>query len=83
MDNDAVSFAMEWAVSHGLAVRPVSESTSGFAVHAPISLFPSPFPNALFSQALALQPILNRLVDALVMDPTFLETFIERYVQHK
>lgn len=47
--------------------------------YAPITLFPTPVPTALFHQALAVQTHFNRLVDRVSQDPTFLEETLARY----
>ena len=77
LENRLKEFCLDWAVSHGLSVRSNKDSAVGTAQHAPITLFPSPFPRQSYERAVKLQSILNRLVDALVMDEPFLETFIQ------
>lgn len=77
MKKELSEFCLDWAVSHGLSVRGSKDSAAGTAQHAPIALFPSPFPRHSYERAVKLQSVLNRLVDALVMDELFLETFIQ------
>ncbi|TPX63011.1 glutathione synthase [Powellomyces hirtus] len=71
--------AVDWALAHGLVVRaPTSsgaspaESAVPAVTHAPVALFPSPFPRKLFEQALVLQPLFNELVDNVARDHEFL-----------
>ncbi|CAG8502243.1 4050_t:CDS:2 [Dentiscutata heterogama] len=75
--------AIDWALSHGLVIRTNSNSTST-TVHAPISLFPSPFPKKEFEFALELQPIFNLLFHKLSKDHEFIEKVIGEsdYILH-
>ncbi|KAF8476022.1 hypothetical protein BDZ91DRAFT_710779, partial [Kalaharituber pfeilii] len=59
------SFA-DWSLAHGLAVRPqpslIPENPgNAIAVHAPVALFPSPFPRKLFKEAREIQTVYNEL----------------------
>ena len=68
--------ATTYALSHGLLYLPVSTSPPPApmsAIHAPITLFPTPFPRRLFSQAKRLQPIYNVLYSRVAMDEKFLD----------
>ena len=68
-----------WALSHSLIYLPpftpdkppptVPES----AVHAPLSLFPTPIPRQLFEKALALQHAYNILYSRVALDTAFLD----------
>jgi glutathione synthase len=73
--------ATTYALSHGLLYLPPSDSLSNTqpripttAIHAPISLFPSPFPRAQFEAARRLQSVYNVLYARVAMDTQFLDT---------
>lgn len=69
--------ATDYALAHGLIYRPIGNPPSStHAHHAPISLFPSPFPRSAFTTALGLQPILNELYARVALDDAFLEKVI-------
>ncbi|KAH9015705.1 glutathione synthase [Lactarius hengduanensis] len=71
--------ATTWALSHSLIylppftldkpLPPVPES----AIHAPLSLFPTPVPRQLFKRALALQRAYNTLYARIALDTAFLD----------
>lgn len=71
--------ATTWALSHSLIylppftldkpLPPVPES----AIHAPLSLFPTPVPRQLFKRALALQRTYNTLYARIALDTAFLD----------
>ena len=69
--------ATTWALAHGLLYLPVSSpqpSVPAAAIHAPISLFPSPFPRKLFNQAKRIQRTYNVLYSRIAMDTKFLDS---------
>lgn len=49
-------------------------------VHAPISLFPMPFPESHWKQACELAPIFNELFDRVSLDGKFLQDSLSRYL---
>ena len=68
--------ATTYAISHGLLYLPPAQRqpiTPSSAIHAPVSLFPSPFPRKLFELALRLQKIFNVLYARIAMDDDFLD----------
>ncbi|TFL02602.1 glutathione synthase [Pterulicium gracile] len=68
--------ATSYALSHGLLYLPVAAKqppAPSSAIHAPLSLFPSPFPRQLFEQAQKLQHIYNTLYARIAMDEDFLD----------
>jgi glutathione synthase len=70
--------AMDWAAAHGLVVcHPDRESRT--TVHAPISLFPTPYPKSCYDLAQKLQPHYNQLVDEVARDDEFLSSVMTRY----
>lgn len=73
--------ATTYALSHGLLYLPPSNSSSNTqpripttAIHAPLSLFPAPFPRAQFEAARRLQSVYNLLYARVAMDTQFLDT---------
>ncbi|KAJ7590685.1 hypothetical protein C8J56DRAFT_857918 [Mycena floridula] len=71
---DLKNKAVTYALSHGILYLPVSPSDSpGSAIHAPIALFPSPFPRNLFERAQRLQYAYNVLYSRIAMDEAFLD----------
>ncbi|PFH54004.1 hypothetical protein AMATHDRAFT_78746 [Amanita thiersii Skay4041] len=68
--------ATTYAFAHGLLYLPSiypQPPAPNSAIHAPISLFPSPFPNKLFLQAKRFQRIYNVLYSRIAMDEEFLD----------
>lgn len=71
-----ILYATTYAISHGLLYLPPAESQPiipSSAIHAPVSLFPSPFPRKLFELALKLQKTFNILYARVAMDDEFLD----------
>lgn len=69
-------YATTYAISHGLLYLPPAERQPvipSAAIHAPVSLFPSPFPRRLFELALRLQKTYNVLYARIAMDDEFLD----------
>ena len=69
-------YATTYAISHGLLYLPPAEhqpTIPSAAIHAPISLFPSPFPRKLFELGLKLQKTFNILYSRIAMDEEFLD----------
>lgn len=70
--------ATTYALAHGLLYLPPSEDGSQppaptSAIHAPLALFPSPFPRRLFDLANCLQRTYNVLYARIAMDVEFLD----------
>ena len=68
--------ATSYALSHGLLYLPPVlplPSVPSAAIHAPLSLFPSPLPRRLFEQAKKLQEIYNVLYSRVALDEEFLD----------
>ncbi|RHZ79839.1 hypothetical protein Glove_140g141 [Diversispora epigaea] len=79
-----LELAIDWSLAHGLVFRPPSttsnnniDNNNNSVIHAPISLFPSPFPRREFELALELQPIFNRLFFELSQNHDFIKDVIE------
>ncbi|KNC46629.1 glutathione synthetase [Thecamonas trahens ATCC 50062] len=62
------SEAGQWAVTRGL----VKDVPGTGVTHAPLALYPSPFPKAAFEHVWALQPLMNRLLSASASDSELL-----------
>ncbi|KAI9017774.1 glutathione synthase [Gaertneriomyces semiglobifer] len=76
--------AVDWAIAHGLVVRPPATTTNADAplvTHAPIALFPSPFPRNSYELAIQYQPLFNKLVDAVARDENFLKEVMDSLSQ--
>lgn len=86
LSNDHLSsltlLATTYALSHGLLYLPIPSTphTSSTpptaptsAIHAPLALFPSPFPRHLFDHAKRIQRIYNVLYARVAMDTEFLD----------
>ncbi|KAI1317202.1 hypothetical protein EDD11_008894 [Mortierella claussenii] len=75
--------ALDFALSHGLVVRPPLDHTAtattqaGGVINAPISLFPTPFPTNAFYDAIKIQPLFNQLVHNISQDDAFLKEIME------
>ncbi|EPS68591.1 glutathione synthetase, partial [Genlisea aurea] len=75
--------ALVWSSLNGLVVGDKTSENSGKVpgiglVHAPISLFPTSFPESKWKQACELAPIFNELVDRVSLDAEFLQKSLSR-----
>ncbi|KAF8158447.1 glutathione synthase [Crassisporium funariophilum] len=69
-------YATTYALSHGLLYLPPADrqpTIPSAAIHAPISLFPAPFPRKLFERAQRIQRTYNVLYARIAMDEDFLD----------
>ncbi|KAF8941257.1 hypothetical protein BGZ58_000542 [Dissophora ornata] len=77
--------ALDFALSHGLVVRPPLPSKdshdtaalAGGVINAPVSLFPTAFPVNAFNDAVKIQPLFNQLVHDISQDDAFLKEIME------
>ncbi|KFH64435.1 glutathione synthetase [Podila verticillata NRRL 6337] len=79
--------ALDFALSHGLVVRPPPTplskddphhaALSTGVINAPISLFPTPFPKQAFHNAVQIQPLFSQLVHDISEDDAFLREIME------
>jgi glutathione synthase len=74
-EKELLEIASDYSLSHGLVLRPLDLSTTS-SIHAPYSLYPSPFPKRLFNQAINLQKSYNELYAKITTDDEFLEKVI-------
>lgn len=71
-----ILYATTYALSHGLLYLPATTPqplAPTSAIHAPLSVFPSPVPRRLFDQACRLQKAYNVLYARVAMDHEFLD----------
>lgn len=75
-----------WCILNGLAVRPSKnfvpediDPSGSLAVIAPVTLFPSPFPQPSFQEARAIQEAYNQLYAAIASDEPWLAAIVEEY----
>lgn len=69
----------DWAIAHGLAVRPSTAFVTReldphgvLATTAPVTLFPSPFPKSCFQEAIEIQTAYNELYASIASDEEWL-----------
>jgi len=68
--------ATTYALAHGLLYLPVGDvqpPAPTSAIHAPLALFPAPFPRSKFLLAQKLQPLYNVLYARVAADEKFLD----------
>ncbi|KAG0734324.1 hypothetical protein G6F58_012381 [Rhizopus delemar] len=70
--NELLTVAIDWALAHGLIVRPSLENTlfvnNPAVTHAPFALYPTPFPRKEFEKARRLQQPWNTLIHKMSQD---------------
>nr|XP_061826388.1 glutathione synthetase-like [Nerophis lumbriciformis] len=72
--NKLAEVAKDAALLHGVIMRAnESPNSSELVTYAPLTLFPTPVPKAIFLQAKAVQTLYNTLVDKISQDPDFLQ----------
>jgi hypothetical protein len=79
---ELTSQVASYALSNGIQYLPKTitadlSNTPASSIHAPVTLFPSPFPRKLFEQARKLQKIYNVLYARISMDKQFLDEIVE------
>lgn len=79
--NDLIDTTRDWALMHGLSVRPVTNKTKDILQHAPITLLPSVFPRSEFKKACDIQITLNKLIHHVAHDYKFLKNTLSDVVQ--
>ena len=84
-EKDDLSNAVKnFAIGHGLAVRPQTavvpddiDPKGMLAINVPVTLFPSPFPRECFEQARGAQKTYNELYAAISRDESFLADAVD------
>ncbi|XP_015117252.1 glutathione synthetase [Diachasma alloeum] len=74
---ELVDRAKDWALMHGMGVRPTSNTTKDIIQFAPFALLPSVFPREEFEDACEIQVILNTLMHRVAHDYKFLKETLE------
>jgi len=79
-----VATIKNWTIQNGLTVRPPASfvpqeaiSKGVLATNAPVTLFPSPFPQVSFEEARAVQKIYNKLYADITRDEKWLGEIIQ------
>ncbi|KAI1146595.1 hypothetical protein F4825DRAFT_456334 [Nemania diffusa] len=74
----------DWALAHGLTVRPPpavvaaeADPQNILATAVPVTLFPSPFPKVCFEQGIAVQKAYNELYASISQDEEFLARMVQ------
>ncbi|KAI0486861.1 glutathione synthetase-like protein [Xylaria cf. heliscus] len=74
----------DWALAHGLTVRPPpaviaaeADPQGILATAVPVTLFPSPFPKVCFEQGVAVQKAYNELYASISQDEEFLARMVK------
>ncbi|KAI0104171.1 glutathione synthetase-like protein [Nemania sp. FL0031] len=74
----------DWALAHGLTVRPPpaviaaeADPQNILATAVPVTLFPSPFPKVCFDQGVAVQKAYNELYASISQDEEFLARMVQ------
>ncbi|KAI1374973.1 glutathione synthase [Hypoxylon crocopeplum] len=74
----------DWALAHGLTVRPPpavvaadADPAGILATAVPVTLFPSPFPRVCFEQGIAVQKAYNELYASISQDEYFLAQVVK------
>ncbi|KAI1276564.1 hypothetical protein F5Y07DRAFT_399299 [Xylaria sp. FL0933] len=74
----------DWALAHGLTVRPPpavvaagADPQNILATAVPVTLFPSPFPKACFEQGVTVQKAYNELYASISQDEEFLARMVK------
>lgn len=63
-----------WSLAHGLVM--LTEGNSSTAVHAPVTLYPTPFPKPAFNQAIAIQKLYNELYYSVCINTEWIEQIL-------
>lgn len=80
--SETIIVAIDWALAHGLVVRPSLDKQGIFAnnaavTHAPFALYPTPFPRKEFEQAKKLQQPWNTLIHKMSNDQDLISETME------
>jgi glutathione synthase len=82
-----LSNLVDWALAHGLVVKPPlslisqdQDALSVLATPAPVTLFPSLLPRSCFEYALEIQKHYSELYSAIARDEIWLKGIVEEWV---
>ncbi|KQS30014.1 glutathione synthetase isoform X4 [Drosophila erecta] len=73
--------AKDYAIMHGAAMRSKTAFSPDSLNFAPFVLVPSSFPRKEFEKAVALQPIINRLMHNVAHDEEFITTTLAETIK--
>ncbi|KAI7610328.1 glutathione synthetase large chain, partial [Hortaea werneckii] len=78
----------DWSIAHGLAVRPAAtwvskqqDPAGALATTAPVTMFPSLFPEGCFDQAKSVAKSYNELYSAIASNESWLKEIVEELVE--
>ncbi|XP_064539766.1 glutathione synthetase isoform X2 [Drosophila montana] len=78
---EVTSKAKDYAIMHGAAMRSKTSFSPDSLNFAPFVLVPSSFPRKEFEKAIALQPIINRLMHNVAHDEEFITTTLAETIK--
>ncbi|XP_034939816.1 glutathione synthetase-like [Chelonus insularis] len=78
---ELIEKAKDWAVMHGLGLRPIANISKDSIQFAPFTLLPSTLPKSEFENVCELQPIFNMLIHKVAHDFQFLKETLSPTVQ--
>ncbi|KAH8342921.1 hypothetical protein KR059_001812 [Drosophila kikkawai] len=78
---EVVAKAKDYAIMHGAAMRSKTAFSPDSLNFAPFVLVPSSFPRKEFEKAVALQPIINRLMHNVAHDEEFITTTLAETIK--
>ncbi|XP_034118156.1 glutathione synthetase isoform X1 [Drosophila albomicans] len=78
---EVTSKAKDYAIMHGAAMRSKTAFSPDSLNFAPFVLVPSSFPRKEFEKAIALQPIINRLMHNVAHDEEFITTTLAETIK--
>ncbi|XP_017850391.1 glutathione synthetase isoform X4 [Drosophila busckii] len=78
---EVIAKAKDYAIMHGAAMRSKISYSADSLNFAPFVLVPSSFPRKEFEKAVALQPIINRLMHNVAHDEEFITTTLAETIK--
>ncbi|KRG07058.1 glutathione synthetase isoform X3 [Drosophila mojavensis] len=78
---EVIAKAKDYAIMHGAAMRSKTSFSPDSLNFAPFVLVPSSFPRKEFEKAIALQPIINRLMHNVAHDEEFITTTLAETIK--
>ncbi|XP_076640759.1 glutathione synthetase [Halictus rubicundus] len=78
---ELIEKAKDWALMHGMCIRPKTNFNKNILQFAPFTLMPSPFPRKEFENACQIQPKLNLLIHKVAQDFNFLKETLEETIK--
>ncbi|XP_076277357.1 glutathione synthetase isoform X1 [Lasioglossum baleicum] len=78
---ELIEKAKDWALVHGMCMRPKTNYNKNILQFAPFILMPSPFPRKEFENACQIQPKLNLLIHRVAQNFNFLKETLEETIK--